>query len=169
VVLGDDIVTKGKELRRIKALTRELGLTDSVIFTGLQPADRVPYYINLANVCISTYPPSEFSRYNITMKVFEYMACGRPVVCFTLEGTKSLVPPGHGVTYVDSFEEMAQQVGNLLDDGATSREQGDRARRLMEEQFSWSRVTDRMEEVLQDVIASRKASTRCASVSTPYS
>ncbi len=169
VVVGDDVVTKGKELSRIKALTRELGLAESVIFTGLQPADRVPYYINLADVCVSTYPPSEFSRYNITMKVFEYMACERPTVCFNLEGTRSLVPPGHGVIYVDSFEEMAHQIGYLLDDGDVCHEQGNRARHLMEERFSWSRVTDRMEEVLQDVIASRKAGTRCASVSTPYS
>ena len=169
VVVGDDVITKGRELARLKALSRELGLTQHVIFTGLQPADSVPCYINLADVCVSTYPPSEFSRYNITMKVFEYMACGRPTVCFNLEGTRSLVPPGHGVTYVDSFEEMVHQVGCLLGDVCTSREQGDRARHLMEARFSWSRVTDRMEEVLQDVIASRKASTRCESVSTPYS
>src|SRR5262249_5348771 len=114
VIVGDDIVTGGRELRRAQAVCRELRIADSVIFTGLQPAQRVPLYINLADVCVSPFPPSTFSRYNITMKVFEYMACGKPTVMFNLAGTQSLVPPGSGgIVYVDSHIDMCLAIDRL--------------------------------------------------------
>jgi glycosyltransferase involved in cell wall biosynthesis len=156
VIVGDDIVTGGRELRRAQAICRELGIADSVIFTGLQPAQRVPLYINLADVCVSPFPPSTFSRYNITMKVFEYMACGKPTVMFSLAGTQSLVPPGTGgVIYVESHAEMCAAIERLLQDAPERAHLGAAGRALVAERFSWDQVTQDLERVLLDLRAGR--------------
>lgn len=150
VVVGDDVVTAGRERRRAEEVCRELGIEGSVIFTGLQPAQRVPLYINLADVCVSPFPPSKFSRYNIAMKVFEYMACGRPTVTFELEGTQSLVPPGSGgVIYTSGHEEMFAAIGRLLADEGGRLALGAAGRALVERQFSWERVAADLERVLE--------------------
>ena len=156
VVVGDDIVTAGREMRRAQALVRELGIDDHVIFTGLQPAQRVPLYVNLADVCVSPFPPSKFSTLNIAMKVFEYMACGKPTITFQLEGTKSLVPPGAGgVMYVDSPDEMMAGIWRLLWDDQERNALGAAGRQLIEERFSWDRVTRDLEHVLLDLSCRR--------------
>lgn len=152
VVVGDDIVTAGREMRRLRAIVGELGLANSVIFTGMQPAQRVPAYINLADVCISPFPPSTFSKYNIAMKVFEYMACAKPAVAFQLEGTQSLVPPGTGgVLYAASHAEMMALIERLLHDDAERARLGAAGRRLIEANFSWDHVTHALEQALLDL------------------
>ncbi|HJZ46445.1 MAG TPA: glycosyltransferase family 4 protein, partial [Roseiflexaceae bacterium] len=139
-----------------QAVCRELRIADSVIFTGLQPAQRVPLYINLADVCVSPFPPSTFSRYNITMKVFEYMACGKPTVMFNLAGTQSLVPPGSGgIVYVDSHIDMCLAIDRLLQDDAERARLGAAGRALVAGRFSWDRVGQDLERVLLDLRANR--------------
>ncbi len=156
VVVGDDIVTAGREMRRARELVRELGIEDHVIFTGLQPAQRVPLYINLADVCVSPFPPSKFSKLNIAMKVFEYMACGKPTITFQLEGTKSLVPPGAGgVVYVDTPGEMMAMIWRLLWDDQERIALGGTGRQLIEERFSWDSVTRDLQHVLLDLCSRR--------------
>ncbi len=156
VIVGDDIVTGGRELRRAQAVCRELGIADRVIFTGLQPAERVPLYINLADVCVSPFPPATFSRYNITMKVFEYMACGKPTVMFNLAGTQSLVPPGSGgMVYVESYAQMCAAIDRLLQDAPERARLGAAGRALVVERFSWYHVTRNLERVLLGLRAGR--------------
>lgn len=157
VVVGDDIVTAGREMQRAKAICRQLAIEESVIFTGLQPAERVPLYINLADVCVSPFPPSKFSKFNIAMKVFEYMACGKPTVTFQLEGTKSLVPPGTGgVVYVDTHEAMCATITRLLADDEDCLALGTAGRRMIEQRFTWEHVTRDLEQVLFDVRRARQ-------------
>jgi glycosyltransferase involved in cell wall biosynthesis len=152
VVVGDDVVTSGRELQRAKALCRELAIEERVVFTGLQPAQRVPLYINLADICVSPFPPSKFSTFNIAMKVFEYMACGKPAVTFQLEGTKSLAPPGTaGVVYVDNHEEMCTTITRLLRNKEERNELGAAGRQIVEQYFSWDSVTHDLEQVLLDL------------------
>ena len=55
-----------------------LGDTRNIIGTGFIPFQKMPDYINMANVCISPYPDSTFSGGHI--KVSEYMSCGKIVV-----------------------------------------------------------------------------------------
>jgi glycosyltransferase involved in cell wall biosynthesis len=149
VVVGDDIVGAGRERRRLEARVAELGLGRQVIFAGLQPAARVPLYINLADICLSPFPPSTFSKYNIAMKVFEYMACARPTVTFNLEGTRSLVPAGQGgVLYVESHGEMLAAIAGMLDDPWERRRLGQAGRALVERRFSWQQVGGELERAL---------------------
>src|SRR4029078_4516110 len=135
---------------------RELGIANSVIFTGLQPAERVPLYINLADVCVSPFPPPTSSRAKITMKVFEYMACGKPTVMFNLAGTQSLVPPGSGgIVYVESHAEMCAAIEHLLQDAPERARLGAAGRALVAERFAWDHVTRDLERVLLELLSGR--------------
>lgn len=161
VLVGDDVVTQGRERRSAEAECRSLGIADLVIFTGLQPADKVPLYINLADVCISPFPPSTFSKYNIAMKVFEYMACAKPTVCFDLEGTKSLAPAGvSGVEYVGSYGEMMDCIRHLLDDAERRSRLGALGRQRVEQEFSWDQVGLQLEGVIRATICRERRDTK---------
>lgn len=151
VVVGDDIVSGGKELEKIKVEAEELNIEQYIIFTGMQPVERAPEFISLADVCISTYYPSEFSKYNVTMKIFEYMAGGKPSVCFELPGTRSVVGEGKGVFYVKSFSEMCDVIMSLLKDPDRRQLAGTRARHFIED-FTWEKIALKAEEIMKSVL-----------------
>jgi len=70
------IVGDGPDRARLEGLTSELGLKDSVVFTGMVPSDKVHEYYKLGDifVCAST---SEAQG----LTYIEAAACGLPLVC----------------------------------------------------------------------------------------
>jgi glycosyltransferase involved in cell wall biosynthesis len=151
VVVGDDITSAGREMQKAKEMCRVQKIENSVVFVGMQPTQRVPLFINLADVCVSPFPPSTFSKYNIAMKIFEYMACGKPTVSFKLAGTLSLVPPlSGGVVYVESYEEMCAAISSLLQNEIECTRLGDAGRQLVNQKFSWESVAGELENTLTE-------------------
>lgn len=96
-------------------------------------------------------------------KLFEYLACGLPVVASALPAIQTvhgaqdwgiLVEPGNVADY-------AAAIGQLLDDPALAIEKGKRGRQLVEEQFNWQAEADRLtafyQQILQPTRGSRPA------------
>jgi glycosyltransferase involved in cell wall biosynthesis len=66
-----------------------------VRFHGYVPHHRVPEFIAAADVCLAPYQPRAFPHGLVpfsTLKIPEYMACGRPVIS---------VPSGHIQTLIE--------------------------------------------------------------------
>lgn len=82
------------QVDRYHAQAQSLGLTDDdVRFEGPIPNARVPSVLAAADVCVYPAPALQhpfFLRDTSPLKVFEYLAAGKPTVCADL-------PPLHGV------------------------------------------------------------------------
>jgi len=63
----------------IKALAKTSGLQDRVFFTGSVPHEDVPFYIKMMDVCLNPVV-SDLQYVMLPDKLFEYLACGKPVV-----------------------------------------------------------------------------------------
>ena len=147
-----------KAFDKLKKIQEQLNLGEKVMLVGTQPKDSIPCYINLADVCVSTYPPSKFSELNIPMKIFEYMAGGKPSISFELTGTKSIIPEGNGVIYVGSFEEMVEKIEYLLLDKQVAREIGERGRKFVESNYSWDSICEQFNNELRAIISAKESS-----------
>ena len=70
------------------------------IFTGMIQYEDIPILINIADICVA---PFISKRNRITgvspIKVFEYMACGKPVICSRIEGLEFIEEEGVGSSY----------------------------------------------------------------------
>jgi glycosyltransferase involved in cell wall biosynthesis len=60
----------------IEGEAARLGISDSVVFAGQVPHDQVASYIGLSDVAVIP----ETNQYRSPIKMFEYMAAGKPVV-----------------------------------------------------------------------------------------
>lgn len=61
-------------------------LNQSLIFVGEVPREEIPYYISASDIGIVPIKRSEHFQYAIPLKLYEYAACGKPVLLFG--GTK---------------------------------------------------------------------------------
>ncbi|MEZ5417544.1 MAG: glycosyltransferase family 4 protein [Vicinamibacterales bacterium] len=75
VIVGDGPL-RGEVAREV---TR-LGLDAHVTMVGAVPHDEVPAYIRAFDLALAPYPPAAHAFYFSPLKVYEYMACGVPVV-----------------------------------------------------------------------------------------
>lgn len=138
------LVGDGPEREALEALSQELGVSDAVEMTGaVAPAD-VPALLRRMHVGVAPYPANA-DFYFSPLKVYEYLACGLPVVASsvgTLPATLGhgkhgvLVPPGSPAALAAAVEELAADPARR----ATLR----RAARAAAVEHDWDRVVDRI-------------------------
>ncbi len=88
IVIGGD-ENSHRELKRLKNLSRELCIEDSVTFTGSVRQAGLPLYYNAADVTvISSYYES------FGLVALESLACGTPVVATDVGNLKNIIRQG---------------------------------------------------------------------------
>ena len=74
------IVGDGPEMQKLKEETKRLGMEEKVAFTGSVSHKEALEYIGKADVCLVSMIDSPITNEALPSKVFEYAACGKPVV-----------------------------------------------------------------------------------------
>lgn len=75
------IVGGGIRLDQTKKLVREKGLSKYVTFTGQVEGNKIPEIVKMVDVCVCYYAERECNYYRNSMKVREYLAMSKLVVC----------------------------------------------------------------------------------------
>jgi len=144
--LGDD---PAKET--LKALAGECQVTDRVIFGGFRKD--VP--IALASSDIFLFP-SWYEAFSLA--TIEAGACGLPVVATSINGTEDFIQPGINGDFVKSDpKHIAQVIEPLIQDPGKRQEMGRNARQLVEQNYTWDRVTEQTESAYQEYLGLRTA------------
>ena len=139
---------------RLRALASARGLTERVTFTGLVPPDEVLPRLREADVLVQPLIDAPYTRYASAMKLFDYMAAGRPIVAFDLASTREVVSDGRTARLVEpgSVEALAAGIHDVLEDPALA---GRLAQAAFEEvaNYTWERRAQRIEGLLEEVVA----------------
>jgi glycosyltransferase involved in cell wall biosynthesis len=118
-------------------LSRELGLEDSVDFTGRIPDEDLVRYLSSADVCLSPDPLNPLNDVSTMNKVMEYMAMARPIVSFELREAR--VSAGEAAVYAPANDEseFAKLIALLLDDPDERRRMGELGQARVRGPLSW--------------------------------
>lgn len=105
---GPELHVVGEGVRRAayEAFVGERGLP--VRFHGRRPHGEVPQWIAAADLCLAPYDVSVFVNGELgysTLKVREYLACGRPVATVASGVLRELVRPGESGFLLDREED----------------------------------------------------------------
>jgi colanic acid biosynthesis glycosyl transferase WcaI len=156
----EDVVffLRGEGPRRaaLEERVRELGL-ENVIFGGEVPIEEVPYLLARSDVCVTNLLPDAYLDKIVSVKVFEYLACEKPVVAgLRGEGARVLEESGGGIAVEPGdAQAMATAVRELLDSPDRRAEMGKAGRRYVEEHNSRAAIATRLEEFLDEVTSRR--------------
>jgi glycosyltransferase involved in cell wall biosynthesis len=145
-IAGDDAAKA-----TLKALAAECNVTDRVIFGGFRRD--VP--IALASSDIFLFP-SWYEAFSLA--TIEAAACGLPVVATSINGTEDFIQPGINGDFVKSDpKHIAQVIEPLIQDREKRQEMGRNARKLVEQNYTWDRVTEQTESAYQEYLSSQTA------------
>jgi len=144
------LVGDGMTKRRMVELSEELHLAENFIFVGAVSYTEVPKYINAMDVCISFRKGTPASP----LKLYEYMACGKPVVA-TEEPDNGFVKEHNAGLLVDpeNPREIANAILSLLRDDEIREQMGRNGMKYVLEERSWQAVAREIEETIKMVVS----------------
>lgn len=128
----------------------ERGLMRSVVFTGALPHEDIAGLIRLFDVALAPYPRPEHPFYFSPLKLFEYMACGVPVVAAGLGQIAEVVQDGEtGLLYPPGdLDLLTAAVERLLADPALRRRLGEAAAAaIIRGRYTWDHNAARVVEL----------------------
>jgi glycosyltransferase involved in cell wall biosynthesis len=152
------IVGDGPQRLKLKQLIAELHLEKQVIMTGLQPYQTMPYYINMATVCINPFLDTTATRDIFPGKIIQYLACGKATVATPLLGITSLLPQGSKeISYAGNASEMVQKIISLIKDTNLRQQTGMAGLNYVKLNHDQKVLTQQLEKDLEDLVAGSRA------------
>lgn len=107
------VLGKGDIWDYLQEIRREHNMEDRIITLDWQPYEEVPKYIAAADICILPAYKNEIMQNIVPIKMYEYMAMGKPVIATRLSGLVKEFGEGNGVIYIERPEEVLIKVSNI--------------------------------------------------------
>ena len=108
------IVGKGELKEELQELGRKPESRGRVIILDWVPYKELPQYIAASDICILPAFLNDVMRHIVPIKLYEYMACGKPVVATQLPGVMREFRAGNGIVYAHSPNDVVSTVLNLI-------------------------------------------------------
>lgn len=150
------VVGDGDGYAELCRMRDEEGLRGRLILTGRQPYEEIPHYLAAADVCLLPFHRNEVTEHVVPIKIYEYMAAGKPVIASELPGVMQDIPRGNGVLYVGTASECVRAIPKLVLDSEKAKNHGEKARAFVEAHCDWERLTLQFEEVLMRQIRGKR-------------
>lgn len=151
LVVGDGELREA--LVRIKS---ELGLGDRLMLDKWLPYDDVPALVMSSDIGILPAYKNEIMKNIVPIKLYEYMAAGKPVIATNLKGIVREFGENNGLLFSETPEEVITIAIELARSGRLT-EEGDRARRFVAHN-DWNTVARAFEYALTKLIVSNSSS-----------
>lgn len=140
----------GREASKVAEAARR---SERITFLGVVPYLKMPHLISgsLGGLAPKTDPRGLFGAW-APLKVFEYLACGRPVIVSSLPNLPEIVENAGLVVPPGNPDVLAKAVAWLARQPEAREQMGLRGRALAESRYSWRARAEDTERVLVEVV-----------------
>lgn len=142
------LVGDGEAGQELKQQADRLALNPCITWAGRIPYQEVPAWIGSMTLCVAPFRGDRGETSPV--KIFDYLACGKPVIASAIPSVSATFVQEAGVILVppDDPAALAQAVLALLNDQARQARMADLGRHFVEQGFSWRYLTNRLREWL---------------------
>jgi glycosyltransferase involved in cell wall biosynthesis len=132
------IVGDGPAREELEKYTHTHGLEGAVTFTGNVSYDDVPQYLAAMDIAVAPYVANE-NFYFSPIKIFEYMAMGKPVVAGKIGQVEEVIADGEtGLLFAPgNIDQLAAALARLVDDSPLCRCLGEKAGTWVLQERTW--------------------------------
>ena len=148
--VGSSDPTNVAYLKKIEGLIEELGLTDSVLWTGYTPQPEVSANLLASDVCVLPYRDGASFRRGSFMAA---LAHGLPIVSTRPRVAMPELRHGENILLVppDAPVALAEAIARLAEDARLRRRLGEGAARLAQD-FTWERIAEKTEALYEEIL-----------------
>jgi|GEM_PF-624664 glycosyltransferase involved in cell wall biosynthesis len=144
------IYGEGQEELSLHNLVKELQVTKYVKFKGPVDHSEVNALINSFTICTAFYTKDR-EGLNSPFKVYEYLACGKPVITSSIQGIGDKFASVSVVANAEDVDDFAKKALSLLKDGEQRRILSSKARDYIVRGHSWNNVASNVARVIGDI------------------
>lgn len=148
------IVGEGDTDSELQEIREKYGLKEGLILAGSKPYDQIPAFIGASDICLLPYHNVETMQSIVPIKMYDYMAIGKPVISTRLPGVMKEFGEDNGVVYVDRPGDIISKAMELVACGNLE-QLGLKARSFVE-RYSWDSITDKFEDILERVVKEKR-------------
>ncbi|MDD5169199.1 MAG: glycosyltransferase family 4 protein [Syntrophales bacterium] len=127
----------------------EKGLNEHFIFTGHIPYHKVPDYIGAMDICVA--PHHRETNQASPVKLFDYMACGRPIIASDIDVVREIIAEsGCAILFEPyNYQQLADNILSLLDNPSLSNALGEKGREFAVANYDRKKLTARLLSYLE--------------------
>ena len=146
------LVGDGQMRTKWERRVNEMRLENHFIFTGHVPYEDVPYYCGVMDVCVS--PLLKEAGECSPVKVFDYLACGKPVVMNDVAETGKIFKDSGAVRLIPTEDEvsLSWSIVQLLEDDDLRAKMGMKGREFVESKYSRIKIAEMVEAIASQLI-----------------
>ncbi|MDH5762869.1 MAG: glycosyltransferase family 4 protein [Nitrospinota bacterium] len=152
------IVGDGEKKNDMKRRIDEICMSRNIILAGRIPFEQVHVYINAGDICLAPYFEEGLNETGISpLKIFEYMACGRPIISNPVGGLDTLFSQHKIGVMVNSMDPLdwEKPIIELLGDPEKMKTLGDNGYRAVQTDYSWEAICKKIEIDLEQLVCSK--------------
>ncbi len=133
------IVGGGPGLSRLKEVASTIGVANKIVFKGPVAYDRVAEEIAKADCCICPLPDRPEWNVSSPLKLFEYMACGKPIIVTRITAHKDVLDGQEFVVWAGdaSADEFRDAIEYAYANRVRLCRDAQRGPQLVKEQYDW--------------------------------
>lgn len=139
LLVGIDDSCYSNSLKQVNGLCKQ----GAVRLIPRRPKAEISRYLSVADVVVS---PREFGS-NVALKVFDYMAAGKPIVATDTKAHRTILNNDRAVLVGSGPEDLSGAIIQLLKNREMANRLGESARAYAEKNLSWHAFVDRVGEL----------------------
>jgi glycosyltransferase involved in cell wall biosynthesis len=151
IIVGD-VVPESYE-NELRNLVKSLQLEAHVDFVGFVPHLETISYLKRADCGIVTFLPKKLNRACLPNKLFEYMACGLPVIASDFDLYKEVIEESECGINVDpeNIEMIADAIVDMLSNTDSLKKMGLNGKKAFETRYNWEREEIKLLKLYDDI------------------
>ncbi|HII03047.1 TPA: glycosyltransferase family 4 protein [Methanosarcinaceae archaeon] len=130
-------------------------LEKNIEYLGFLPHTEIPKYIRISKIgTVLLYPTERFKKTAYPLKLFEYMACGKPVLASDLPAMGKIVEEAKCGLLTDpkDTEKISDSIVYLLESPQKAEEMGMNGKKAVETKYNWGNMEKQLNEIYENLL-----------------
>jgi len=131
-------------------LIEKLNLKGSIILLPWLPYSLVPSLIYSCDVCVDPWPRGGVEYFQVSLKIVEYMAAGKPVLVINTKGNRFVVKNGQNGSLAEpNVQDFSKKLLLLLENSDLSNKLGQNALKTIKDNRDSKLTADKFEKLIR--------------------
>jgi glycosyltransferase involved in cell wall biosynthesis len=155
------LVGDGSAVPDLRRKVAEYSLDSSFLFSGWVDQGEIPAYISASDIGLVVLPDVLSARGRVTLKEFEYWACGVPAILPRLPALQEVANEGETALFYSPGDanDLAAKICRLIEDRDLRERLGERGLARVKDKFEWSKLAHEFVDLCEGYVRGSRSQT----------